>query len=165
MIYRHVQFEHREVFLHRFHHALEPGLDWKMWCGPGPLVHYSPVLAPRGLHDHFPRWRNTWEFGGGMITDWGAHHIDIAQWALNADGGGPVEVRAPRDWETARRGAQPHAAARNARAAFRDQTDNQTLFSVAGSCTGLAGAGLCDSGAGPDMNRAKMKNNKMNLSV
>ena len=85
---------------------LEPGLDWKMWCGPGPLVHYSPVLSPRGLHDHFPKWRNTWEFGGGMITDWGAHHIDIAQWALNADGSGPVEVRAPQNWETAKRGAQ-----------------------------------------------------------
>jgi predicted dehydrogenase len=86
--------------------AMEPGLDWKMWCGPGPMVHYSPVLAPRGLHDHFPKWRNTWEFGGGMITDWGAHHIDIAQWALNADGSGPVEVRAPQNWETAKRGAQ-----------------------------------------------------------
>ena len=85
---------------------LEPGLDWKMWCGPGPLVHYSPVLSPRGLHDHFPKWRNTWEFGGGMITDWGAHHIDIAQWALNADASGPVEVRAPNAWETAKRGAQ-----------------------------------------------------------
>jgi predicted dehydrogenase len=86
--------------------ALEPGLDWKMWCGPGPLVDYSPFLAPRGLHEHFPKWRDTWEFGGGMITDWGAHHIDIAQWALNMDGNGPVEVRAPENWETAKRGAQ-----------------------------------------------------------
>lgn len=85
---------------------IEPGLDWKMWCGPGPMVDYSPFLAPRGLHDHFPKWRNTWEFGGGMITDWGAHHIDIAQWALNMDGNGPVEVRAPENWETAKRGAQ-----------------------------------------------------------
>ena len=86
--------------------AMEPGLDWKMWCGPGPLVHYSPVLSPRGVHDHFPHWRRTWEFGGGMITDWGAHHIDIAQWGLNMDENGPVEIRAPRDWETAKRGAQ-----------------------------------------------------------
>jgi len=85
---------------------LEPGLDWKMWCGPGPLVHYSPFLSPRGVHDNFPDWRKTWEFGGGMITDWGAHHIDIAQWALGADGSGPVEVRAPQNWETAKRGAQ-----------------------------------------------------------
>jgi predicted dehydrogenase len=85
---------------------MEPGLDWKLWCGPGPLVPYNPMLSPRGLHDHFPKWRDTWEFGGGMITDWGAHHIDISQWALGRDGSGPVEVRAPQNWETAKRGAQ-----------------------------------------------------------
>ena len=85
---------------------MEPGLDWDRWCGPGPLVGYSPFLCPRGLHTNFPDWRKTWEFGGGMITDWGAHHIDIAQWALNADGSGPVEIRAPQNWETAKRGAQ-----------------------------------------------------------
>lgn len=85
---------------------MEPGLDWKLWCGPGPLVAYNPMLSPRGLHDHFPHWRKTWEFGGGMITDWGAHHIDIAQWGLGMDGNGPVQVRAPENWETAKRGAQ-----------------------------------------------------------
>ncbi len=85
---------------------LEPGLDWDRWCGPGPLVGYSPVLSPRGIHTHFPEWRQTWEFGGGRITDWGAHHIDIAQWALGQDGRGPVEVRAPQDWANAKRGAQ-----------------------------------------------------------
>ncbi len=85
---------------------VEPGLDWNFWCGPGPLVGYSPFLCPRGIHDNFPNWRKTWEFGGGMITDWGAHHIDIAQWALGVDGSGPVEVRAPQNWETAKRGAQ-----------------------------------------------------------
>lgn len=85
---------------------MEPGLDWNLWCGPGPLVKYNSELSPRGLHDHFPRWRNTWEFGGGMITDWGAHHIDIAQWGLNMDENGPVEVRAPENWQTAKRGAQ-----------------------------------------------------------
>jgi predicted dehydrogenase len=85
---------------------MEPGLDWNLWCGPGPLVNYNPMLSPRGIHNHFPAWRNTWEFGGGMITDWGAHHIDIAQWGLGVDESGPVEVRAPRDWSTAKRGAQ-----------------------------------------------------------
>ncbi|MGH7959689.1 MAG: Gfo/Idh/MocA family protein [Opitutaceae bacterium] len=85
---------------------MEPGLDWNLWCGPGPLVDYSPFLAPRGVTYDYPKWRHTWEFGGGAITDIGAHHIDIAQWALNADGSGPVEVRAPQNWETARRGAQ-----------------------------------------------------------
>jgi predicted dehydrogenase len=85
---------------------VEPGLDWDLWCGPGPLVAYNPMLSPRGVHDNFPWWRRTWEFGGGSITDWGAHHIDIAQWALGVDGSGPVEVRPPDNWETAKRGAQ-----------------------------------------------------------
>jgi predicted dehydrogenase len=85
---------------------IEPGLDWDLWCGPGPLVPYSPFLSPRGVHDHYPPWRNTWEFGGGAITNWGAHDIDIAQWALGMDGSGPVEVRAPEQWQTATRGAQ-----------------------------------------------------------
>jgi predicted dehydrogenase len=85
---------------------MEPGLDWNLWCGPGPLVAYNPSLSPRGVHTNFPDWRKTWEFGGGAITDWGAHHIDIAQWALGVDDGGPVEIRAPKDWATARRGAQ-----------------------------------------------------------
>ncbi len=61
---------------------MEPGLDWDRWCGPGPLVGYNSALSPRGVHTHFPDWRMTREFGGGMITDWGAHHIDIAQWGL-----------------------------------------------------------------------------------
>ncbi len=85
---------------------MEPGLDWKLWCGPGPLVVYNPYLSPRGLHHHFPMWRMTREFGGGMITDWGAHQIDIAHWALGVDGSGPLEVCAPQNWETAKRGAQ-----------------------------------------------------------
>jgi len=86
--------------------AMEPGLDWDMWCGPGPKVPYSSVLSPRGIHNHFPAWRMTREFGGGMITDWGAHHIDIAQWGLNEDGHGPVEIVAPADHANAKRGAK-----------------------------------------------------------
>jgi predicted dehydrogenase len=102
----HVSFGDPAVAFNLPEEAMEPGLDWNLWCGPGPLVHYSSVLSPRGLHDHYPLWRNTWEFGGGMITDWGAHHIDIAQWGLGMDGSGPIEVRAPANWETAKRGAQ-----------------------------------------------------------
>lgn len=85
----------------------DAGLDWDLWCGPGPLVGYNTQLCPRGVHDNFPMgWRMSREFGGGMITDWGAHHIDIAQWGIGADGNGPVEVRAPEKWEDAKRGAQ-----------------------------------------------------------
>ncbi len=85
---------------------MEPGLDWDMWCGPGPLVPYSSVLSPRGVHNHFPAWRMTREFGGGMITDWGAHHIDIAQWGLGEDEHGPVEIIAPENYANANDGAK-----------------------------------------------------------
>jgi predicted dehydrogenase len=85
---------------------MEPGLDWDMWCGPAPLVPYSSVLSPRGVHNHFPAWRMTREFGGGMITDWGAHHIDIAQWGLGEDEHGPVEISAPENYANANDGAK-----------------------------------------------------------
>ena len=87
---------------------IEPGLDWDLWCGPGPLRGYSSVLSPRGIHNHFPAWRNYMEYGGGMITDWGAHHIDIAQWGLGTDDSGPIEARPPQDWKKWKsdRGAQ-----------------------------------------------------------
>jgi len=74
---------------------MEPGLDWDMWLGPAQKVAYNSTLSPRGMHDHFPHWRNYREFGGGMVTDWGAHHIDIAQWGLGMDDSGPVEIRPP----------------------------------------------------------------------
>ncbi len=82
----------------------EPGLDWNMWLGPAPMRPYNSVLSPRGVHDHFPHWRNYMEYGGGMVTDWGAHHLDIAQWGLGMDDSGPVEVRPPQD-PKAKRGA------------------------------------------------------------
>jgi predicted dehydrogenase len=71
---------------------LEAGLDWDMWLGPAPVRPYNSVLSPRGVHTHFPQWRAYWEYGGGMVTDWGAHHVDIAQWALGMDESGPVEM-------------------------------------------------------------------------
>ncbi|HIQ22690.1 MAG TPA: Gfo/Idh/MocA family oxidoreductase [Planctomycetes bacterium] len=59
-------------------------LNWDMWLGPAPAVPYC--VERRKLF----RW---WlEYSGGKMTDWGAHHIDIAQWALGCDHTGPVEV-------------------------------------------------------------------------
>lgn len=77
--------------------AMEPGLDWDMWLGPSPTRPYNSVLSPRGVHKHFPNWRNYREYSGGMMTDWGAHHFDIAQWGLGMDESGPVEVIPPSD--------------------------------------------------------------------
>ena len=86
--------------------SLEPGLDWNMWLGPAPLRGYHSELSPRGVHDHYPNWRRYREYGGGMVTDWGAHHFDIAQWALGMDASGPNEIIPPEDWETAKNGAR-----------------------------------------------------------
>lgn len=74
---------------------VEPGLNWDRWVGPAPLRPYNSILSPRGVHSHFPAWRNYREFGGGMVCDWGAHHLDIAQWGLGMDDSGPVEVLPP----------------------------------------------------------------------
>jgi predicted dehydrogenase len=74
---------------------LESGLDWDRWLGPAPVRPYNSILSPRGVHANFPRWRNYSEYGGGMVTDWGAHQLDIAQWGLGMDASGPVRVLPP----------------------------------------------------------------------
>ena len=84
---------------------MEPGLDWNKWVGPGPMRGYSSVLSPRGVHGHFPNWRNYKEYGGGMVCDWGAHMIDIVHWGLGVDNSGPVAT-IPAENPKAMKGAQ-----------------------------------------------------------
>ncbi len=76
---------------------MEPGLEWDMWLGPTPVRPYNSILSPRGVHNHFPLWRSYREFSGGGMTDWGAHHFDIAQWGLGMDHSGPVKIIPPDD--------------------------------------------------------------------
>ncbi len=71
------------------------GTDWDTWLGPAPAREYSSILCPKGVHGHFPAWRNYQEYGGGQLADMGAHHFDIAQWAMSMDTSGPVEVIPP----------------------------------------------------------------------
>ncbi len=70
-------------------------LDWDLWLGPAPWRPYHPELSPHISVDVFPNWRLYRDYGGGMMTDWGAHHFDIAQWGLGMDDSGPVEIIAP----------------------------------------------------------------------
>ena len=71
------------------------GLDWDMWVGPSLYRGYHPVLAPPIENDKdWAGWRNYRNFGGGYVTDWGAHMFDIVQWALGMDDSGPVSFHA-----------------------------------------------------------------------
>ncbi len=61
-------------------------LNWERWLGQAPLVDY----IPQRCHIEFRWW---YEYSGGKMTDWGAHHVDIAQWAIGQHESGPLEIR------------------------------------------------------------------------
>jgi predicted dehydrogenase len=60
-------------------------LDWNMWQGPAAVSDYCKDKT----HGSFRWWL---DYSGGMLTDWGAHHHDIAQWGLGMDESGPLSV-------------------------------------------------------------------------
>jgi predicted dehydrogenase len=72
------------------------GLNWDMWLGQAPMTEY--VSASAGEKAKYPHSRAHYEFrwwyeySGGKMTDWGAHHVDIATWAIGMDESGPESV-------------------------------------------------------------------------
>ena len=73
-------------------------LDWDRWLGPAPAVDYRSAPKRKGQrransngHYEFRWW---YEYSGGKLTDWGAHHVDIAKWALEVNGQteGPLSI-------------------------------------------------------------------------
>ena len=73
-------------------------LDWDRWLGPAPQVDYRYLggkeansAANTNGHYEFRWW---YEYSGGKLTDWGAHHVDIATWALRVNGqtDGPLSI-------------------------------------------------------------------------
>ena len=60
-------------------------LNWNQWQGPTPDVPYIPERC----HYTFRWW---YDYSGGQMTDWGAHHVDIAQWAMGTEQTGPTQI-------------------------------------------------------------------------
>ena len=74
-----------------------PNLNYEMWLGSTPMVYYTekrvhPQAADMDTRYDRPGWLRCEQFGAGMITGWGAHHIDIAHWAMDTEYSGPVEI-------------------------------------------------------------------------
>ena len=71
-----------------------PNLNYDMWLGSTPVVYYTE----KGVHPQNdfsrPGWLRREQFGAGMITGWGAHHIDTAHWGMGTEYTGPIEVEA-----------------------------------------------------------------------
>jgi len=68
------------------------GVDWDMWLGPAPMQGFNKTLCPPIEDNSWAMWRLYRDFSGGAMTDFGAHHFDIAQWGIGADDAGPVEI-------------------------------------------------------------------------
>ena len=66
-----------------------PELNWDLWLGQAPKVDYTP----KRCHADFRWW---YEYSGGKLTDWGAHHVDVAHWGLGKDQTGPTTIEVVR---------------------------------------------------------------------
>ena len=67
-------------------------LNYEMWLGSTPYAYYTEKrVHPQDGYER-PGWLRCEQFGAGMITGWGSHHIDCAHWAMDAEYTGPVEV-------------------------------------------------------------------------
>ena len=69
-----------------------PGLDYDMWLGPAPWHPYTEKRVHPQKGYGRPGWLRVSDYSGGMMTGWGAHHMDIAHWGMGCDTGGPIEI-------------------------------------------------------------------------
>jgi predicted dehydrogenase len=75
-------------------------LNYDMWLGATPNVYYTEKrVHPQNGYDR-PGWLRCEQFGAGMITGWGAHHVDSAHWGMNTELTGPVEIGGKADFPT-----------------------------------------------------------------
>jgi predicted dehydrogenase len=67
-------------------------LNYDAWLGSTPEVYYTEIRVHPQDSFGRPGWLRCEQFGAGMITGWGAHHVDIAHWAMDMEHSGPVEI-------------------------------------------------------------------------
>jgi myo-inositol 2-dehydrogenase/D-chiro-inositol 1-dehydrogenase len=72
-------------------------LNYEMWLGSTPMVYYTekrvhPQSDTLRIRYDRPGWLRCEQFGAGMITGWGAHHVDIAHWGMNTEYTGPISI-------------------------------------------------------------------------
>jgi predicted dehydrogenase len=80
--------------------AVPKHLNYDMWLGSTPVVPYTEKrVHPQTGYDR-PGWLRCEQFGAGMITGWGAHHIDSAHWGMDTEYTGPIEVRGSAEFPT-----------------------------------------------------------------
>jgi hypothetical protein len=72
------------------------GLNYDAWLGSTPEAYYTEIRVHPQNDFSRPGWLRCEQFGAGMITGWGAHHVDTAHWGMNTEYTGPVEI-----WGTA----------------------------------------------------------------
>ena len=105
------------------------GLNWERWLGQAPLVDYR-FKATDGrwgnsrCHYEFRWW---YEYSGGKMTDWGAHHVDIASWAIGMDKSGPLTIQGTAEHPVELKDGMPTRD---------DQYNTATQFDVTVMCPG-----------------------------
>ena len=67
-------------------------LNYEMWLGSTPYVYYTEKRVHPQADYSRPGWLRCEQFGAGMITGWGSHHVDCAHWAMNTELTGPIEI-------------------------------------------------------------------------
>jgi predicted dehydrogenase len=67
-------------------------LNYDAWLGSTPEVYYTEIRVHPQEGFGRPGWLRCEQFGAGMITGWGAHHVDIAHWGMDTEHSGPVEI-------------------------------------------------------------------------
>lgn len=75
-------------------------LNYDMWLGTTPEVYYTEKRVHPNVGFDRPGWLRCEQFGAGMITGWGAHHIDIAHWGMDTEYSGPTEIWGKADFPT-----------------------------------------------------------------